>query len=97
MVILEKTTKNKKRKKQQQQQQKHGKCVVRVGKRITWGILNEDMDDIIRIIKLLENSSVLVDGVGEIAKNETIKQEGGFLVKFSETLRAGAENWKKVW
>ena len=57
----------------------HGKCDVRVGKRITLLILNEDMNDIIRIIKSPENSLVLIDVVGETVKDELIKQEFGFL------------------
>ena len=36
------------------------------------------MDDIIRIIKSLENPGVLIDGVSKTVKSE-IKQEGGFL------------------
>ena len=44
-------------------------------------ILNEDMDDIIRILQLPEDSGVLVDGVTKVVKHEN-KQEGGFLVLF---------------
>ena len=36
---------------------------VKAGKGITLVIVNEDMDDIIRIIKSLENSGVLIDRV----------------------------------
>ena len=38
--------------------------VAKAGKRITLIISNEDMADIIRIIKSLEKSGVLVDGGG---------------------------------
>ena len=41
------------------------------GKEFTSLISNEDMDDIIRIIKLLEDSGVLIDGVTETVKHET--------------------------
>ena len=41
--------------------------------------MNEDMDDIVRIIKSLESSGVLIDGVSETIKHENKKQEGGFL------------------
>ena len=37
------------------------------------------MDDIIRIIKSLENSSVLTDGVSKTVKHKIKKQEDGFL------------------
>ena len=48
-----------------------GKRVARAGKEFTSLIPNEDMDDIIRIIKLLEGSGVLIDGVTETIKHET--------------------------
>ena len=37
------------------------------------------MNDIIKIIKSLEHSGVLIDGVTEKVKNEMKKEEGGFL------------------
>ena len=37
------------------------------------------MNDIIKIIKSLEGSGVLIDGVPEIVKHEIKKQEGRFL------------------
>ena len=37
------------------------------------------MNDIIEIIKPLEYSNVLIDGVTETVKHEMTKQEGGFL------------------
>ena len=49
------------------------------GKRINSFISTEDEDYIIRIIKSLESSGVLIDRVSETVKNETEKQEGGFL------------------
>ena len=42
-------------------------------------ISNEDIDDIIAIIKSLEDSGVLIDVVTETVKDEIKKQEGGFL------------------
>ena len=41
--------------------------------------MNEDINDIIKIIKSLDNSSVLIDGVTENEKQEIKKQEGRFL------------------
>ena len=52
---------------------------VRAGKRFTLFIWNEDMNDIIKIIKSLGNSGVLIDGLTETVKHELEKQEGGFL------------------
>ena len=56
-----------------------GARVVRTGKEITLFILDEDIDDITRIIKLLENSDVLINKVNKTVKHEIKKQEGGFL------------------
>ena len=39
----------------------------------------EDMNDIIKIIEALENSSILLKGVSKTIENETKKQRGGFL------------------
>ena len=55
-----------------------GKGAVREGKRLTLFISNEDTNDVIKIIKPLEDSGVLTDGVSETVKHE-IKQERGFL------------------
>ena len=65
-----------------------GKGVVRAGKGVTLVILNEDMNDIIRIIKLLENLGELTDGVRETVKLDIEKQEGGFLTMLFWTLAA---------
>ena len=50
-----------------------GKGAVRTGKGFTLFISNEDMNDIIKIIKSLEDSGVLIDGVTETVKHK-IKQ-----------------------
>ena len=52
---------------------------MRAGKWITLVISNEDMGDIIKIIKSLENSGVLIDGVSETVKLEIKRQEGRFI------------------
>ena len=57
-----------------------GRGVASAGKEITLVILNDDMDDIIRIIKSLKNSGVLIDGVSKTVKRKIKRQEGGFLV-----------------
>ena len=55
-----------------------GAGVVRARTGIVLFISNEDMDDIIAITNLLENSNVLLDGVTKTVKDE-MKKEGGFL------------------
>ena len=47
-----------------------GKGVVRTRKGILLVILNEDMNDIIGIIKSSENSGILIDRVSETVKHE---------------------------
>ena len=37
------------------------------------------MNDIIKIVKSLEESSVLIKGISETIKNKVKKQKGGFL------------------
>ena len=37
------------------------------------------MNHIIKILKSLENSNILIDSITETVKHETKKQEGGFL------------------
>ena len=49
---------------------KAGKIAVREGKGSALVILNEDMNDIIKIIKSLEDSNVLIDGIPETVKHE---------------------------
>ena len=46
------------------------------------------MNDFIKIIKPLEDSSILIDGVTKTVKHEIKKQEGGFLRVLLETLAA---------
>ena len=53
-------------------QKKRGKGAVRARKGFTLFILNEDMNDIIKIIKSLEDSNVLIDRVAERGKHEII-------------------------
>ena len=58
-----------------------GRVVARAGKRMALVISNEDMDDIIRIIKSLENSGILIDGVSQTVKHEIKKNKNvDFLV-----------------
>ena len=49
-------------------------------------IEQEDMNDIMKIIKSLENSGILLKGVRKTIKNETKEQRGGFLSMLLGTL-----------
>ena len=51
-------------------------------------IEQEDMKDIMEIIKALENSDILLNGVNKTIKNETKEQRGGFLSMLLGTLGA---------
>ena len=52
-------------------------------------IEQEDMKDIMKIIKALENSGILLKGVSKTIKNETKEQRGGFLSMLLGKLGAG--------
>ena len=64
------------------------KGAVRAGKRFTFFFTNEDMNDIIKIIISLEDSSVLIDGITQIVKHEIKNQECWFLLALLATLVA---------
>ena len=51
-------------------------------------IEEEDMQDIIKIIKELENSDILLKGVSKTIENEIKEQRGGFLSMLLGTLGA---------
>ena len=51
-------------------------------------IEEEDIQDIIKIIKELENSDILLKGVSKTIENEIKEQRGGFLSMLLETLGA---------
>ena len=46
---------------------------------ITLIISNEEMDDIMKIVKSLEDSGLLIKGVSETIKNDAKEQKRGFL------------------
>ena len=52
---------------------------MRAGKGFILFLLNEDLNDIIEIMKLLEDLSVLFNGVAKTVKHEIKKQEHRFL------------------
>ena len=51
-------------------------------------ISNDEMDDILKIVKSLEDSNVLLKGVSETFQHEAHEQRGGFLSMFLGTLGA---------
>ena len=51
-------------------------------------ISNDEMDDILKIVKYLENSGVLLKGVSETIQHEPKEQRGGFLGMLFDTLGA---------
>ena len=51
-------------------------------------ISNEEMNDIMKIVKSLEDSGLLIKGVSQTIKNEAKEQKGGFLSMLLETLGA---------
>ena len=52
-------------------------------------IEQKDMKDIMKIIKVLENSGILLKGVSKRIKNETKEHSGGFLSMIFGTLGGG--------
>ena len=51
-------------------------------------ILNDEMEEIIKVVKSLENSGLLFKGVSETIQNEAKEQKGGFLSMLLGTLGA---------
>ena len=83
-----------------------GKGAVRAGERFTLFILNEDMNYIIKIIKSLEDSNILIDGIAETVKHEMKKTRRHistcFVSTFSRLISATSDffsikryKWKK--
>ena len=49
-------------------------------------ILNEEMNDIMKIVQALEDSNILLKGISKAIENETKEQKGGFLGMLLQTL-----------
>ena len=64
------------------------KKILRSGNHTTLIISNNDVHDFLKIVKSLENSGVLLNGITETVKNEVKKQKGGFLSVLLGTLSA---------
>ena len=65
---------------------------VRTEKGFPLSISNEVMNEIIKIVKLLENPSLLTDVVAETVKHEMKKQKGGFLGVMMEPVASSVMN-----
>ena len=65
-------------------------------------ISNEEMEDIMKIVKWLEESGLLIKGISGTVKNKTIEQKGGFFSMLLGTLvvsilaarRSNNSRWK---
>ena len=65
-----------------------GSVVTKGAGTTTLIISNDEMNDIIKIVKSLENSGVLLKGVSETIQHEAKEQRGGFLIMLLGTLGA---------
>ena len=65
----------------------HGSGVTK-GAGVKLIIEQEDMNDIMKIIKALENSGILLKGLSKAIRNETKERKGGFLSMLLGTLGA---------
>ena len=64
------------------------KKILRSGHNITLIISNDEIQDIVKIIKSLEDSGLLLKGVTETVQNEVKERKGGFLSILLGTLGA---------
>ena len=73
----------------QQQMQEYIKKILGTGHNtITLIISNNEIEDIIKIVKSLEDSGLLLKGVTKTVQNEVKEQKGGFLSMLLGTLGA---------
>ena len=64
------------------------KKILGSGSNTTLIISNKDIDDLIKIVKSLEDSGLLLKGIAESVQNEIKEQKGGFLSMLLGTLGA---------
>ena len=64
------------------------KKILRSGNQTTLTISNDHMQDLLKIVKSLKDSGILLDGIIETVKNELKEQKGGFLLMLLGTLGA---------
>ena len=58
------------------------------GNHTTLIVSNDDVQDLLKIVKSLEDSGILLNGITETVKNEVKEQNGGFLSMLLGTLGA---------
>ena len=68
--------------------QEYMKKILGSGHNATFIISTDEMEDILKIVKSLEDSGLLLEGVSETIKNEAKEQKGGFLSMLLGTLGA---------
>ena len=64
------------------------KNILGSGNHTTLIISNDDMQDLLKIVTLLEDDGILLDGITETVKNEVKERKGGFLSMLLGTLGA---------
>ena len=64
------------------------KKILGSGNHTTLIISNNDMQDLLKIVKLLEDSGILLNGITETVKNEVKEKKGGFVSMLLGTLGA---------
>ena len=64
------------------------KKILGSGHNTTLIISKDEMEDILKTVKSLEDSGILLEGVSETIKNEVKEQKGGFLSMLLGTLGA---------
>ena len=64
------------------------KKILGSGNHTTLIISNDDMHNLLKIVKSLEDSGILLNGITETVKNEVKEQKGGFLSMLLGTLGA---------
>ena len=79
--------------------QEYIKKIIGSGNMTTLITSNNEIEDIIKIVKSLEDSGLLLKGVTEKVQNEVKEQKGGFLSVLLGTLGASLLgdlfNWKR--
>ena len=64
------------------------KKILGSGTHTTLTISSDDMQDLLKIVKSLEDSGILLNGITQTVKNEVKEQKGGFLSMLLGTLGA---------
>ena len=64
------------------------KKILGSGNHATLIIFNDDLNDLLEVIKSLEKNGILLDGITETVKNEVKEQKGGFLSMLLGTIGA---------